>query len=171
MRKAYLIVGPESSGTRVMTQIFVEGGCFGDFSHKQRLDNPGHFGNDVIVWRRSFPYSGQWPSLEAIVRNLAIYNYEVYVVVMTRDMYATAQSQMHTWGRNYEEAINSIRTSYALIFSDLIKVNVPFIVVSYESMVQRGLDGLKNLFHLIDFEPPDHFEFYDGNKKWLDYEQ
>lgn len=170
MKKAYLVVGPESSGTRMMTEIFVKGGCFGDFTHDQKLDNgdESNFKKDLIVWRRSYPHGGQWPDLEFMYNYLKGRHYKVYVVVMTRDMHAMALSQVKTWKRVYDGAINSIRTAYATIFSQLLRANLPYIVVSYESLVQRGIEVLKKTLPLIDFEAPESFEFYDGNEKWYE---
>jgi LPS sulfotransferase NodH len=37
-KRAFLVLGPESSGTRLMTKLLMVAGCYGDDGHVQRLD-------------------------------------------------------------------------------------------------------------------------------------
>lgn len=55
--KRILVIGPEHSGTRYMTEVLVNAGAYGDYTHFQRMDNR-EIPKDkkVIVLRRSVPH-------------------------------------------------------------------------------------------------------------------
>lgn len=166
MKRAYFVLGPESTGTRLLTEILIDVGCVGDVGHDQRHDKIPPT-DDMIVWRRSFPHSGQWPRVGEMINQVSSLGYKSYAVVTIRDMTATIDSQMATWGRTKEEAIDSIRTAYVFIFECLARFHVPYIIVSYESLVQWKEVALKELFPIIGLDPPEKVNVYDANKKWF----
>ena len=78
MRKAFIVVGPESSGTRATTKVLGLGGCFGDAEHDQRIDSflvknqlPPNVGDSPIVLRRSVPHEGVFPDLHKLDKSLS----------------------------------------------------------------------------------------------------
>lgn len=95
MKEAFLVLGAESSGTRMLTQVLTGAGCYGDFSHEQRMDNL-IFDNlpDRIVFRRSFPHGDSWPKIEDIVYKLRDVQYQVNLLVIMRDKDFCVASQM-----------------------------------------------------------------------------
>ena len=56
MKKAFIIVGNANSGTRYITRLFIENGCFGQDAFTQKLDD-GVFPKDNrdIVWKTHMP--------------------------------------------------------------------------------------------------------------------
>src|SRR6266540_4276722 len=106
MKRAYLVLGPESSGTRFVTKLLIDAGCLGDGDHEQRLDKPGDQSRELleeallphdetpIVWRRSYPHGGQWVDISQAVGQLRRKGYDVHAVVTTRDWFPMIQSQL-----------------------------------------------------------------------------
>ena len=166
--RAYLVLGPESSGTRMMTRLLLASGCIGDGDHAQRWDEQLPDGETPIVWRRSLPHGGEWPSLDLMTHKLRKHGYAVFAVVMTRDWTAVARSQMEHWNHSWESALDNLRTAYPYIFASLLKFQVPYVMVSYESLVQYGPQSLEDLLASIGLTPPDEFELYDATAQRLE---
>jgi len=83
-RTAVVVLGPEASGTRMMTEFCIRGGYFGDSKHAQRLDNLKFASApDRIVFRRSLPHSRKWPNLLDIHSRLEKANYTTIHYVFT----------------------------------------------------------------------------------------
>ncbi len=165
MLKAYLVLGPESSGTRMMTELLLAAGCIGDAGHTQRFDRAWPTEESPIVWRRSVPHAGEWPPIELLIHHLRSAGYEVYAVVTMRDWTAMARSQVEHWGHSFESAISNIRMAYPYIFSALLKFQVSYIMTSYESLKEYGPQ--QALFSLIDLTAP-VFNVRDENRKRLE---
>ena len=71
MKRAFLVLGAESSGTRLVTRLLIAAGCHGDGGHQQPFDkwqaaSSPFDGKDPIVWRRSYPWTEYhlWPNLK-----------------------------------------------------------------------------------------------------------
>ena len=94
-KRAYLVLGPEGSGTKLVTRLFVEAGCQGEWSHKQKFDREGPAGELVVV-RRSYPHNGSWPNLKTLAGQLL--EYEVRAVVMIRTYRCTVASRTRRSG-------------------------------------------------------------------------
>lgn len=165
MLKAYLVLGPESSGTRMMTEILIAAGCIGDAGHEQRFDEKQPAGESPIVWRRSVPHAGEWPSIDLMIHRLQQSGYEVFAVVTMRDWTAMARSQVEHWNHTFESAIENIRGAYPYIFASLLKFRVPYIMTSYEGLVEYGPQ--QDLFSTIGLEAPD-FQVRDENQKRME---
>jgi hypothetical protein len=167
MMNAYLVLGPESSGTRMMTRLLMAAGCIGDGEHEQRWDTAQPDGETPIVWRKSLPHGGEWPSLDLMTHRLRERGYTVYALVMARDWTAVARSQQEHWGHTWETALDNLRTAYPYIFSSLLKFQVPYVMVSYESLVQHGSRSLGELLGSIGITPPAEFELHDATAQRL----
>ena len=165
----YLVLGPESSGTRVTAELLVAAGCRrtnivgGDDGPELPLE--GH--RPVI--RRSAPHwrppagPHEWPDLAALAGLLA--PRRVCAVVTTRDWYAMASSQMRQGHvRTLEDAHANIRRAYEVVFTGLAKENLPFVLSSYESLVAER-EYRKLLLAFLGLPDAD-IETYDGNSKW-----
>ena len=67
-RKIYIVLGGESTGTRLVTKLMMQAGCYGEDAHIQSMDGDvkemrwdkikATLKNQPIVWRRSFPHDG-----------------------------------------------------------------------------------------------------------------
>lgn len=78
--KAFLVLGGESTGTRMVTQLLCEAGCYGDHGHQQRLDNSLPIDQPLVVWRRSVPHARKMPDIQAMISRLEDFGYEVTAV-------------------------------------------------------------------------------------------
>lgn len=138
------VVGGESCGTRMMSRLLARAGC--------------------EVLHRSFPYEGahlrHWPE-ESVVD----YN-PVAIVVMTRDWWAAAPSQVReghvpdeeTAFANLEEATCRIA---ALVYGTQWRA------VGYESFVQRPQRVFDNLCEWLGVTSVDVGEVFDANERYF----
>lgn len=137
-KRAYLVVGPESSGNRLMTRLLVAAGCQGEGDHVQRWDTHPPVSEEPIVWLRSVPHARQTPDIVAMVRRLWARGYKVKVVVMLRDWHSTLASQVRMGHvKSKDQGQRHIRDAYVWIFSQVAEASVPFYVVSFEALVAR----------------------------------
>lgn len=169
-KRAYLVLGPESSGTRLMTKLLISAGCWGDDGHEQRLDGMNRealvrLGPPLIVWRRSVPHAGEWPNVAGLVSGLRDCGYSVTALVMSRDWHATACSQLAApHAETVAEALANIQRAYRDIFAGLD--GVPYEVVNYEALVLHGRPVLRYLMRRLGLDEPCGVTVYDGNAKW-----
>ncbi len=163
---AFLVLGPESSGTRLMTRILIAAGCAGDDGHEQRWDAETPT-VDKIVWRRSLPHGGQWPKLQTMLSCLYDANYAVQGLIMSRDWYAMSQSQVAAGhARNTDQAIWHSQQAYAKIFEALSAAFVPFEIVNYEALTQRPELTVARLLDRLDLMKLRDVSIQDGNAKY-----
>lgn len=143
-KKAFLVLGPESSGTRLVTQCLVAAGCDGDSSHEQRFDRPSNLGQagNPIVWRRSLPHGHGWPDLDFLLRALWLYGYQdIQVIALVRTHYCSVRSQVHGENRHagsYQQAERNIAAAIRRIASFVLENNLPVRWVTYESIAEPG---------------------------------
>jgi hypothetical protein len=168
MKKAFLIVGPESSGTRALAKIFVESGCVGSYGHSQPFDDPWPSGTEEnIVWRRSVPHDGlKEPDLDKMYSYLVSKDYDVCFLVTTRNIDCMASSQVKTWGYTREESLKNIYDSYIFIFSIIGNMKGNYYMVNYESLIQDEAYILRTLSELIGINLV-IIGFSDENSKWI----
>lgn len=170
MKKAYLILGPERSGTRLMTRILIEAGCYGDDGHHQRLDHEIPTDTSPIVWRRSFPHRGHWTDFIKWLQSLQGGGYEtIYGLIVARDWFATAQSQVKIkLVPSLQVAYLNQRKAYGAIFAGLAAAQIPFLLVSYEHLVQRPEQVVNRVLEAVRLPPLEALptEIYDANGKW-----
>lgn len=180
-KKAFLVLGPESHGNHLMTDLLVHAGCVGhsghstwreeqgeDFPHDEQpwdLELPRD--QDPIVWRRSVPHLQEWPDIKGMVESLEERDYTVQAIVMTRDRHAALQSQLkwHHIG-SLEAGQDNIEKAYAHIFHQLKESDIPFQMVSYESLVTYPQAQDRVLEELGLELPVVRFETWNGNTKW-----
>lgn len=167
LNKAFFIIGPESSGTRMMTQAFIALGAYGDGGHFQKLTKEGYgAGHPVIAVRRSVPHGTKMPNITQVIRELKKHNYEVIPIVIVRDKDKCAASQVKNGhAKTLQEAKDSIKRSVNFIHSHLS--NFPNIwphFIQYEPFVKKK--RIRDCFFTrFGFEHP-AMEFYDGNAKY-----
>ncbi len=140
MPNAYLVTGPESSGTRLMTAIIMACGAAGSAEHQQPWDTTDfpparEFGVD-IVFRRSIPHGGHIPNLVEILQRMQQAGYTVRMVVMVRDMFACAHSQVRAGHvQDVVAAMANIINAYRLIATTITRVSCPAHFVPYEALI------------------------------------
>jgi len=163
-KRAFLILGPESSGCRFFTKILVNSGCVGSSVHRQPWDERDPT-EDKIVWRRSVPHSNRWPDVEGMIDRLQNLGYKVMAFVTTREWHSMIKSQIKApHVSDYAEGYAKLQKSYPIIFKALDKKKVPFIVVSFEAMLYQGHEYLRETLKLAQLDYKE-VEIVDANKK------
>ena len=172
MRKAIFVVGPESSGTRMMVQFFMQCGYEGNAGHSQPWDDM-RFREypDRLVFRRSMPHGNKWPDLVGIIGKMQAANYTVYPIYTWRDPRYMALSQVNASHKPTEdEALDSIALSVVHVDTAFEELGMRPTTILYEHFInnesyRRAISGL---FTSMGYTP---FEVRDGNSKyvkWLD---
>jgi hypothetical protein len=170
MRKAFLVLGPEASGTRMLTEAFCKLGVFGDAGHEQRLDDLNFAAApDSIVFRRSLPHGGNgtrhWPAVGALATCLRGAGYRVIPVLILRDQEVTVQSQLRaTHVESAESARANLEFAVRHVYIELAKVGLWPMVVSYESFVRSR--QVREVFFAQFGLPAPRMAFFDANVKY-----
>jgi hypothetical protein len=177
---AYLVFGAESSGNHLVTDILINAGCLGhsgnhpdwhgDFrgwSDSQPWDERPPTDETPIVWRRSIPHGGEWIDIASFIKKIKKRGYEVTCVVVIRELHTTVESELK-WHhvKSREQGRNNISRANLHIFSHLAKARVPYIVTSYEALVNYPEAQDRILEELGIPLPSERLETWDGNKKW-----
>lgn len=167
MKTAYLVIGPESSGTRMMTKILIEAGCAGDHDYFQKWDTQKFFG-EKVVWRRSVPHAGQWISSGFMINRSINEGYTPKLIIMNRDWAPVIESQVaYKHSKDHVTALTKVKRAYKEIYDGLHSRNVDFIVISYESLIQRPSQVLKELSSFTNLPININHSIKDGNEKWF----
>lgn len=135
-KQAVLVLGPESSGTRLVTRILREAGCVGSAEHVQRLDwTPPD--DELIVWRRSLPHMKLWPDLPQMIRELRGLDYVVNVVITDRKTQPMMQAQARDHVKTTQQARSNIARArlYLEVFDEPQGPRMPTVRVQYEDLV------------------------------------
>ena len=138
-----IIIGPESSGTKLLTRLFMEQGYSGDDTDNQSYDtvNPTY---KKVVWRRSLPHGKIWYNVPDLVRKLDCLEYNVKVVGIIREMSATCQSQIrHGHVRDMEEAMRNYKQS-------LLYLKDVDYMLTYESLVLSPNTSMQRMFNMLN---------------------
>ena len=166
MKRAFLILGAESSGTRYLTSLFVAAGFVGSANHAQPtdLDEPTA---DCIVVRRSIPHGEKYPDLQILINRFQSLGYTVIALVIHRDPTATLNSQVKNFVAidTIDDAWQRYQKAYKHIYTALATTNICYLGITYESLIlnQQGvLDGLNNLLDLTLTVLP----VINSNEKW-----
>lgn len=170
-KKAFLVVGPESSGTKLLTQLFIEVGYIGSSGDNQFFD--GHDHNTLskytenIVWRSSLPHGKAWIDIKERKIKCEKAGFKVYVIGIAREMSSTIQSQLkirHT--SSLEEAF----INYTAAFVIIAKVMDYFI--TYEDLVVDYKSAMKRMFSFLNIKGCDekinelNISIYNANDKY-----
>ena len=167
MKRAFIVMGPPSSGTRLITRLLIAAGCEGDGDHHQRYDDTAPM-SDLIVFRRHMPDRRipKWADDENIITAVQRLGYTVTVVIANRDWHCTIKSQLAApHAADVGEAYDWLRDSWRLIFKHLPD-DVDFHIVNYESLVQRPYKVTATLCEQLGLKRPSAIEYIiDGNEK------
>jgi hypothetical protein len=145
MKRAFLVLGAESSGTRLLTRVLIAGGCHGDDSHRQPFDEWKFQDRTPIVWRRSYPWTEHhlWPNLGLdLLKPLDRFGYgDIMALISTRDWISLSRSQADP-GNNHvageEEALENISIAYREIFRQVAEAGLPSLIVAHEALCMAG---------------------------------
>jgi hypothetical protein len=165
-RTCYFVMGPESSGTRMMGKAFVQLGIYGDSDHKQRLDDLDFVDRpDRIAFRRSFPHGPEWPDVAGLVATMRAAGYRVVPVVTLRQREYCAESQVRIGhSKNMAAARAKIDRAVEHIWTGLARAGLVPVVVAYEPFV-RSPEVRRVFFQSLGLDVPT-MEWRDGNRKY-----
>lgn len=168
-KSGFLVVGPESSGTRLMTDILIRAGCNGDATHEQRWDTEQPPVDRPIVWRRSIPHYFQWPPLPMLINTMRGWGFRPTVLVMQREFHALISSQVaQRRVQDINQARAHIQRAYGLIWGGLAMAvaDIPAVPVSYEGIIYRPRKVLDELLSTLRLVVLDDYSFItDQNAK------
>ena len=156
MKTAYFVVGPESSGTRMLTKLLIANGCYGQAGDEQAMDSNfvKVLETPKIVFRRSFPHGGIWPDLDSRFDLVREFGYQIILIKMIRDINAIAQSQVIRYHvSTIPEALEHVRKAYSEIQNAEYYTGVTAYHCVYESMTTNSVAALRFL-ELIGFNAP-----------------
>jgi len=166
-RTAVVVLGPEASGTRMITEFCIRAGFFGDSGHGQRLDHlKFDAAPDRIVFRRSLPHAGAWPDLLDIHSRLEKANYtNIHYIFVFRDPRYNVLAQLRVGHvreakQGYENILRALNDSWEA-FQIL---DVEPLVVVYEQWVES--EELRDVIAaVLGVETPE-MDFYNANDKY-----
>lgn len=163
-KKAFLVVGPESSGTKFVTKLFLKAGCEGDPWHEQRLDHHDP-DSDLIVFRRSYPHGGRWPDLREIVNRFQRLGFEVRVVAIVRSLQFTmASRRKHAGGDVRGRAVKGFQQ----IGSQWAESGIDGVWITYEALVAHPKHTIHWLMDWCGLPIPKGVKIKDGNLKYVE---
>ena len=177
MKKAFLVVGAEDSGTKMVTQILANHGCHGQnviVDNEQAVLNAIEkklpLESDPIVVRLSMPHGGQWYDIENFIWTLRCMGYQTTTIVTVRDWVANMRSQCNdqTHAFTHEHSVYKLQKAYKMIFAGLSAVTTDFFMVTYESIMMEP----KEIMHWIvwrcglNYDEAKCPEIHNANKKW-----
>ena len=176
---AFLVVGAESSGTRLATKVLIDNGVYGHDGHQQALDAPNAilYAPLPFVQRRSLPHGGTWPSLTHLynlidLRLTAEGAGRPVVIGTVREWGAMAQSQLANGHvSDITEAYRHITEAYRRIMGFLAASKLPFIVLGYEAMVLHPRETQGELLRWAGSPYRNTVYVYDGDKKYYERRQ
>jgi hypothetical protein len=166
MRRAFFILGPESSGTRMLTHAFNRCGVFGDEGHIQRLDAGFRQAENEVVFRRSVPHADdENPPISEIIADLRSEGFQVIPVAVLRDKDACAASQVRNRHAPDELAARrSIESAISHIFREIANSGLYPIAVQYEPFT--GSVAVREVFfRSFGFDVP-QMTFFNGNERY-----
>lgn len=167
-RRLFLVVGSESSGTRMLAGAFIAAGCFGDAGHDQRLDSAvfGSLkaGDWPAVLRRSYPHGLAWPILDryqALLRER--FQAETTVVAIWRERDFVVWSKVARGFGKLAAIEREVDQARSILREQFESYNGPKITTNYEEFVACG-DERRRVFESCGFEVP-RLQLYDANLK------
>lgn len=193
--KIIAVVGPERSATRFMSKLVslspdVEGlnayhhdlGAqtldeVWDCLRKEKLKKAKELFLEKVpsdkhaLTRRCFPHGGFYDRLRTLKKLAAKVGRELVVIVLTRDRNVVATSQhrvnkSHSLDWNYDK----IRNAYKMIFEDIDKLKLKYVVLNYETLILLKGRYLTSVFQSLGITPPADAisgRCEDGNKKYV----
>jgi hypothetical protein len=181
IRRVFMVVGPESSGTRILTRLLCMAGCIGDYGHEQRLDRFVYedgisikeifeYEPKTIVLRRSIPhYPNVRPDIIEIGTKFKKAGFEPFYIVAVRDWICTAKSKVRTEHcQNWPDAKMTLAEEWAYIGNCLGYFAGHFYMVITSCLFinpERTLKSLEDWIRL-QFPPGAKEILYDADLKY-----
>lgn len=144
--RLFLVLGPESSGSRLATEIVSSGA--GD--------------NDQVI-HRSVPHNKEWISETGWLSETLF----AHVVITVRDWWCMASSQVQIGHvGSLEQAFGNIHRAYHEIFSFVREHGLPYTMLVYESLILNPKEVQTALLQSLGLTLPDkEVEMRNENRK------
>lgn len=153
-KRAFLVLGPESSGNRMMAGILARSGCIAD----PRDDGLGLWANiepehePLVAIIFSYPNGTNWPDIKNITWRLRNKGYLVWALVMNRDIQCVQKSQEVTRLKPAEIMMGNYQRAYRTIFQDIDALDLPYLVISYEAIVRRPVKYVEYILKMLNLD-------------------
>lgn len=159
--QAIIVTGAESSGTRLMANIIEAGG----YTHDDAMECEA----EQIVIHRSVPYGPQMPNLAGMVNQLRGKGYGVRAVVMVRNPFAVAASQVAA-GHSVDmgQAFQKQQAAFSFIGEQLGHVRCDFLPLTYETLVARPEELQAEIAAHFELPEVPNVEVTDENGKYYE---
>jgi len=167
--RAFFVLGCESSGTRMMTQLLIDNGCYGQANDMQVLDHDLRVaeGKDMVI-RRSVPHGGDLtPPINHICHSLEMLGYSVMPVVMVRQWGCQIISQTNAGHvKDWNQGMDQSRLAMEHIMEEI--AGLPWFLVSYDALAARPKEyGERILYTIMHITNPKGLEkVRDANAKY-----
>lgn len=168
MKRAFFVLGPESSGTRMMARALVLSGCHEEDALDNVVTYPGPIEGvlddtpDLMVFHRSLPHQWVWVDLRAHFHSFTQNCYDVTPILMVRDFNATVQSQLKRgFVQSEADAEYNICKALWLVSSTFPR----FIPVTYEAFC-GNIDFRRWLFEEKLELPMTTIQIYEANGQY-----
>ena len=161
-KQAFLILGPESSGTRLHAKILKANGVFGGDGHYQKLDTMDRgllVGHETAFLRRSFPHGGLTHPVSPHILDL-FEGYPITVIVTMRawKYLLNSSSQIKTAEQAAER--------YRQIFDWIFRNNLKYVMSSMEALIAHPGAQQAWLFETLGLPFQKVIEIRDCNSKY-----
>lgn len=150
-KRAFVVVGPESSGNKLLSALLVRAGCVGD-ARDDGLDiwsviEPADEPRVSLIY--SFPCGQTWPDLRNVYWRLQNKGYLTWFLVVARDPWCVYQSQETRRLKPLPVAMANYQRAYREIFTQLHAIDAPFLIVPYEAITSEPVRSVRRLLELL----------------------
>lgn len=167
MNKCVLVMGTESSGSKLIAKIcshVLEIQMFGDWNGNAWSDNGIN-----KVYHRSLPYNNppQYPNIDELLFDNRE-NYQIYFILTTRDNTISELSRSNKYAKPREQSRLESHKARE-IMTNILRSNHRSFIWSYETFMFLQLEYLKKLYQFLEIESNFIPELIDGNISKIAY--
>ena len=168
--RAFIIVGPSSSGSRFVSRLFVQAGALGETGFVQSFDTQLPEPEADIVWKshnNHLPGAGTIPVAQQI-KLAQEAGYEPVVVLVFRDVFAlTASMTQRQYDFDNEDPYGLNTHWYLRTWSEVLQLDVKTAILSYDALSVYNDAYIRFIEKLLDFKFADRNYAVDENKKYF----
>lgn len=163
MNKCVFVIGPESSGSKLIAKVCAH--VLGIYEFGQWNGTGSCESGEHKVYHRSLPYGDppKYPDIqEWIEENKS--RYELYFILTTRDISISELSRHDRWSRPAElSRQQSLKAKEIMV--GVMKSGFNFFIWSYETFIFLDKNYLDLLYRYLGVESDFLPELIDGNRK------
>ena len=174
-KNAYIITGPESSGSTFISQIIAhvlgvnpEFGTNLGWNGRQFCNNlnPDETrNNDIVILHRSQPFCKRYQYFDYQEFKTMFKGYNLYFILTTRDPIITAISKKSRWNVD-DETIKSDNVKSSEILGTIME-NEKYFIWNYETMLYLKNVYFNQLYKFLNVTSYFYPKVQDGNIKYI----